>query len=112
LKRKTGKELLSVEEWLSSGPHCRKDRKVSWQRHRVSLWYGRTNAERVVELAHIFASRPNLCKSQTPQGNRVKDSGCNETCEEVVIPCGGFAGIAGASGQKTGNVDYESHRRA
>src|SRR5208337_4331307 len=26
-----------------------KDRKVSWQRYRVSLWYGRTN--RVVEIA-------------------------------------------------------------
>jgi hypothetical protein len=25
------------------------------------------------------------------QGNRVKESSCDETCEEVVVPAGGFA---------------------
>ena len=37
-------------------PFVRKIAKSPGQRHRVSLWYGRSNAERIVELAHIRKS--------------------------------------------------------
>ena len=52
---------------------------------------GKLQEESLSELLHGRKPFWGLSEGSAQQGNRVKDSSCDEACEEFVVPSGGFA---------------------